>query len=87
MKFAISCEQRGLIDDPTARMLLIVLGLNDTSTPVGHFVSSIRKRETRDRRDSSEDENEGQGRRRNRNESEETEEIKTFPLYRYKVQG
>ena len=30
---------------------------------------------------------EGQGRKRNRNESEETEEIKTFPLYPYPLQG
>ena len=27
------------------------------------------------------------GRKRNRNESEETEEIKTFPLYPYLLQG
>ena len=33
------------------------------------------------------DEREGQGRKRNRNESEETEEIKTFPLYPYPLQG
>ena len=30
---------------------------------------------------------EGNGRKRNRNESEETEEIKTFPLYPYLLQG
>ena len=30
---------------------------------------------------------EGQGRKKNRNESEETEEIKTFPLYPYLLQG
>ena len=66
---------------------LIVLGLNDTSTLVGHFVSSPREREKRDRRDSGRDEREGQGRKRNRNESEETEEIKTFPLYPYLLQG
>ena len=62
---------------------LIVLGFNDTSTLEGHFVSSPRKREKRDRRESRGDEREGQGRKRNRNESEETEEIKTFPLYPY----
>ena len=61
--------------------LLIVLGFNDTSTLVGHFVSSPREREKRYRRDSRGDEREGQGRKRNRNESKETEEIKTFPLY------
>ena len=36
--------------------LLIVLGFNDTSTLVGHFVSSPREREKRDRRDSRGDE-------------------------------
>ena len=59
---------------------LIVLGFNDTSTLVGHFVSSPRKREISERRDSRRDEREGQGRKRNRNESEETEEIKIFPI-------
>ena len=52
---------------------LIVLGFLDTSTLVGHFVSSLREREKRDRRDSRREEREGQGRKRNRNESEETE--------------
>ena len=66
---------------------LIVLGFNDTSTLEGHFVSSSREREKRDRRESRGDEREGQGRKRNRNESEETEEIKTFPLYPYPLQG
>ena len=66
---------------------LIVLGFNDTSTLEGHFVSSPREREKRDRRESRGDEREGQGRKRNRNESEETEKIKTFPLYPYPLQG
>ena len=66
---------------------LIVLGFNDTSTLEGHFVSSPREREKRDRRESRGDEREGQGRKKNRNESEETEEIKTFPLYPYPLQG
>ena len=66
---------------------LIVLGFNDTSTLEGHFVSSPREREKRDRRESRGDEREGQGRKRNRNKSEETEEIKTFPLYPYPLQG
>ena len=66
---------------------LIVLGFNDTSTLEGHFVSSPREREKRDRRESRGDEREGQGRKRNRNESEEIEEIKTFPLYPYPLQG
>ena len=62
---------------------LTELGFNDTSTLVGHFVSSTREREKRDSRG---DEREGQGRKRNRNESEKTEEIKTFPLYPYLLQ-
>ena len=37
---------------------LIVLGFNDMSALVGHFVSSPREREKRDRRDSSGDERE-----------------------------
>ena len=53
-----------------------MLGFNDTSAIVGHFMSSPREREKRDRRDSGRDEREGQGRKRNKNESEETEEIK-----------
>ena len=50
---------------------LIVLECNDTSTLVGHFVSSPREREKRDRRESRKD---GQGRKWNRHESEETDE-------------
>ena len=69
------------------KKFLIVLGFNDTSTLEGHFVSSPREREKRDRRESRGDEREGQGRKRNRNESEETEEIKTFPLHPYPLQG
>ena len=61
-----------------------MLGFNDTSTLVGHFVSSPKERE---KRDSRRDEREGQGRKRNRNESEETEEIKTFHLEPYLLQG
>ena len=64
----------------------IVLGVNDTSTLVGHFVLSPRGKEKRDRRDSIGDEREVQGRKRKMNESEETEEIKTFPLYPYLLQ-
>ena len=56
-------------------MIVIVLGFNDTSTLVGHFVSSPRER---DKRDSRGDEREGQGRKRNRNGRDEKEEIKTF---------
>ena len=72
---------------PSIDLILIVLGFNDTSTLEGHFVSSPREREKRDRRESRGDEREGQGRKRNRNESEETEEIKTFPLYPYPLKG
>ena len=68
-------------------LILIVLGFNDTSTLEGHFVSSPREREKRDGRESRGHEREGQGRKRNRNESEETEEIKTFSLYPYPLQG
>ena len=57
-----------------------MLGLNDTSTLIGHFVSSPRERE---KRDSRRIEREEQGRKRNRNEREETEGIKTSPLYLY----
>ena len=38
-----------------------MLGFNDTSSLVGHFVSSPSKREKRDRRDGRGDEREGQG--------------------------
>ena len=62
-----------------------MLGFNDMSTLVGHFVSSPREREKRDTC-SKGDEREGQGRKRNRNESEETEEIKTFHQYPYLLQ-
>ena len=63
-----------------------MLGFNDTSTLVGHFVSSPREREKRDRRDCRRDEREGQVRKTNKNESKETEEIKHSPstLTRYK---
>ena len=66
-----------------SRSLILIIHcveFNDTSTIVGHFVSSPREREKRDRRDSRGDEREGQGREK-MNESEETEEIITFPHY------
>ena len=56
-----------------------MLGFNDTSNLVGHFMSSPRERGKRDRRDSRGDEREEQGRKRDRNESEETEEIEHSP--------
>ena len=52
---------------------LIVLGFNDTSTLFGHFVSSPRKREKRDRRG---DEREGQGRERDREEKGTGKKVK-----------
>ena len=42
---------------------LIVLGFNDTSTLVGHFVSSPREREKRDRKDSRRDEKKREGKK------------------------
>ena len=42
---------------------LTLLGFNDTSTLVGHFVSSLREREKKYRRDSRGDEWEGRGER------------------------
>ena len=63
------------------------LGFNDTSTHVGHFASSPREREKRDRRNSRGDEREGQGRKREMKESEGTEEITTFPIYPFLLQG
>ena len=66
-----------------------MLGFNDMSTLGGYFVSSPREREKRDRRDSRRDET--IMKERNREErgtgSEETEEIKTFALYPYLLQG
>ena len=63
-----------------------MLEFNDKSTLGGHFVSSPREREETDRRDSRGDERKGQGRKRKMNESE-MEEIKTFPVYPYLLQG
>ena len=47
---------------------------------MGHFLSSPREREKRDRSDSRGDKKEIHGRKRNRNEREETEEIKLPPI-------
>ena len=49
-----------ICNSSTDSHFFIVLGLNDTSTLVGHFVSSPREREKKDRRDSRGDEREGQ---------------------------
>ena len=59
-------------------LLLIVLGFNDMSTLVGHFVSSTRTREKRDRRDSRGDERERHQRKMKMKESDKTEEISKF---------
>ena len=66
--------------------VLFVLGFNDTSTLVGHFLSSPRGREKRDRRG---DEREGHGRKRKMNESEETrnKNIPPLPLPAAKIAG
>ena len=48
----------------------MMLGFNNMSTLMGHFVLSPMEREKKDRRDSRGDEREGQGRTRKRNESE-----------------
>ena len=57
---------------------------------MGHFVSSPREREKRDKRDNrgvTEEMKEGDmGKRRKMIEIEGTEEIKTFPLYTYLLQ-
>ena len=54
-----------------------MLGFNDTSTLVGHFVSSPREREKIE--EIVEEMKERDRTERNRNESEETEEIKNSP--------
>ena len=95
MKIYVVCystelHHRGNYNEDTQHTKIdffFVLRFNDTSTLVGHFVSSPREREKKDRRDSRRDERDEQGRKRNRNESEETEEIKIFPLYPYLLQG
>ena len=66
-----------------ANCQLIVLGFNDTSTLVGHFVSLPEK----GRREIVEEMKERDRGERKMNDSEETEEIKTFPLYPYLLQG
>ena len=56
----------------------IELRINDMSTLMGHFVLSPREKEEKKDRDWGE---------RKMNESEEIEEIKTFLLYPYLLQG
>ena len=59
----------------STKSLIDCVVFNNTSTLVGHFVSSPREREKNDRRDSRGDERQGQGRKRKMkmNEREETE--------------
>ena len=54
-----------------------MLGFNNISVLVGHFVSRPSERE---KKESKRDEREVQGRKRNRNEREEMEEKKFSPL-------
>ena len=75
------------LPDYYQNFFLIELGFNDTSTLVGHFVSSPREKEKSARRYSRGDEREEKGRQRNRNKSEATEKIKTILLYPYLLQG
>ena len=63
-----------------------MLEFNDTSTLVGHFVSSPRERR-KVIEEIVEEIKERDREERNRNESEETEEIKIFPIYPYLLQG
>ena len=62
-----------------------MLGFNDTSTIVSHFVLSPREREKRLR--IVQEMKERDRYERKMNESEETEEMKTFPLYLHLLQG
>ena len=57
---------------------LMCWGLTTRQPLWGHFVSSHRKSEKRDRRESRGDERKGQGIKRNRNERVETDKIKSF---------
>ena len=66
--------------------IAIVWGFSDTSIIVGHFVSSPREREKRNRRDSGIDERRGTG-EKEENEWKWRNRIKTFPLYPYLLQG
>ena len=65
---------------------LIVLGFNDRQ-PLRVILCRLPEKGRKEIEEIRGDEREGQGRKRNRNESEETEEIKTFPLYPYPLQG
>ena len=65
---------------------LIVLGFT-TRQPLWVILCRLPEKGRRVTEEIVEEMREEQGRKRNRNESEETEEIKTFPLYPYLLQG
>ena len=65
---------------------LLCWGLT-TRQPLRVILCRLPEKGRKEVEESRGDEREGQGRKRNRNESEETEEIKTFPLYPYPLQG
>ena len=56
---SLQCVSRSVGFFRSQLVWLIVLGFNNTSILVGHFVSSPREREKRDRRDSTGDKREG----------------------------
>ena len=59
-----SCKTRNMDNVDVSRSMwnLIVLGFNDTSTLVGHFVSSPREREKREKTAEEMKERNGEGR-------------------------
>ena len=66
-------------------VFFLELGLNDMSTLLGHFVSSPRENEKRDRRDGRGDEREGKGKKEERETGikvKKQKKIKTFPATR-----
>ena len=63
VKFLVYLNRHVFVMKQLHKTDLIVLGLNDTSTLVGHFVSSPREREKRNRRDSRRDERDREERR------------------------
>ena len=87
--FIALCNSSGEWD--TLSRDLIALGFNNTSTLVGHFVSSPREREKRDRRDSRGDEREGHGRNIEENEwkwrNRRNKNIPPLPLPAARVAG
>ena len=72
------CSSHGLAAVEGGRFWLIELGFKDTSTILCCLPEKRREIEEMKERDRGE---------REINESEETEEIKTFPLYPYLLQG